>query len=243
MKRSLFLVCAFSTTLALLCAGCPLWSADEDSGVPSSSGTPGLSTRPGSTGTGSSLTPGSTGDSGREVPGSSTGDSTSVVDSLSLTYPACTESATGAAWRADILRLVNQERVSRGIDPVSWSETLEAQATQYACEMIQYDFFDHHNPFTGSSLGDRAEEFDYAYWIIGENLAAGQDTPTEAFAGWMESPCHRENVLNPAFTELGVGVRVGGSFGLYWVQEFGRPFSEPPYEGPLYEDPECDHDH
>jgi uncharacterized protein YkwD len=106
---------------------------------------------------------------------------------------------------------------------VVWNGTLAEQATQYACEMIHYDFFDHVNPVTRSTLAVRANQFDYSYLVIGENLAAGQRTPEHAMNDWMDSPGHRQNILDPRFVELGVGVRFGGEFGTYWVQEFGLP--------------------
>ena len=89
--------------------------------------------------------------------------------------------------------------------------------------MIYYDFFAHENPFTRTELRDRAEEFGYEFQVIGENLAAGQATPAQAMNDWMNSPGHRANILNADFTELGVGIRTGGTYGTYWVQEFGLP--------------------
>ncbi len=172
------------------------------------------------------------------------GDSSDIVtapDELSVVFPGCEEVAEGEFWKNEILRLVNVERLAAGIDPVTWNDTLEQQATQYACELIFYDFFAHENPVTDTTLGDRARQFNYDFWMVGENLAAGQMTPIEAFDDWMNSPCHRENIMNPAFTELGVGIRYGGDYGYYWVQEFGRPFTEEPYRGEPYRDPECDH--
>jgi uncharacterized protein YkwD len=143
-------------------------------------------------------------------------------DSLSVEFPGCNESLDADRWKTQVLQLVNQERQSRGLSAVRYDATLESQAEQYCCEMIYYDFFDHDNPETGTSLGDRAAEFEYEYWVIGENLAAGQPDPVAVMEDWMNSPGHRENILNPSFTELGVGVRTGGSYGIYWVQEFGR---------------------
>jgi uncharacterized protein YkwD len=42
---------------------------------------------------------------------------------------------------------------------------------------------------------------------------------------WMNSPGHRENILKPDFEEIGIGIRSGGDYGMYWVQEFGQPAS------------------
>ncbi|TWT46139.1 Cysteine-rich secretory protein family protein [Phycisphaerae bacterium RAS1] len=144
-------------------------------------------------------------------------------DELTLAFPECNEPLSVDAWRARVLELVNEARTSRGLSALTYSQQLESQATQYACEMIGYDFFAHENPVTGSTLRERAEQFQYDFQIIGENLAAGQPTPEEAMDDWMNSAGHRENILNREFVELGIGIRTGGTYGTYWVQEFGRP--------------------
>ena len=177
-----------------------------------------------------------TSDLGSEIPGGSSsgggsnGGSSSVggVTATNSELPVanlagCTEPFPGDAWRARVLELTNIERNSRGIGAVQRDATLEAQADRYACEMIFYDFFGHENEATGSTLQDRAEQFGYDYFKIGENLAAGHRTPEEVVQAWMDSPGHRENLLDPEFTELGVGLSSGGEYGTYWVQEFGWP--------------------
>ncbi len=199
----------------LIVAGCPRTGSDPR--VPGGTTTTGDG---GTTATGGGSSGTSSGDGG-----------ITLSDALTTTFPDCEEPDNAAYLRAEVLRLVNLERTRAGLDALSQDDTLERQATVYACEMIQYDFFAHDNPVTGTSLSDRAEQFNYEYWIVGENLAAGQTTPAKVVSDWMNSPGHRENILNPAFTELGVGVRTGGSYGTYWVQEFGRPLDAGPYEG------------
>lgn len=142
---------------------------------------------------------------------------------LATEFPTCSEPSDAAAWRTRIIELVNQARVENGLGTVVRNDTLQDQATQYACEMISEDFFAHVNPVTQSTLSIRSEEFGYDFQVVGENLAAGQRTPEQAFADWMNSPSHRQNILDPRFTQLGVGVRTGGEYGFYWVQEFGLP--------------------
>ncbi len=161
------------------------------------------------------------------------------LDDLARQYPGCNEPAEADAWRAEVLRLVNEERAAYGSPPVAWSDPLGEEAASYACQLIYYDFFSHVNPVTNSNLGDRAAAAGYEFSIVGENLAAGQPTPAAAVADWMASPCHRQNIINPAFTELGVGVRLGGDLQFYWVQEFGRPLSAGPIDPLEYHDPEC----
>jgi len=152
------------------------------------------------------------------------GSSHDFADSLTERFPACTRPDEAETWRAEMLMLINQERSARGIATLSVNATLESQAEQYACELIEFDFFAHENPVTGSTLGDRAEEFGYDFLIVGENLAAGQTTPQQAMAQLMDSAGHRANILDTRFTEVGLGVRTGGTYGTYWVQEFGAPF-------------------
>lgn len=151
--------------------------------------------------------------------GTTAGTSTSVTD-LATQYPSCSAVSDPAAMAAEVLRLVNEERTSRGLGALSSSDVLAEQAMLHACEMIQYTFFAHENPRNGSTPGDRitASGFPAAAW--GENIAAGQSTPQEVVTGWMNSDGHRANILNANYTHLGVGVRRGGFYGIYWVQLF-----------------------
>jgi uncharacterized protein YkwD len=196
---------------ALLLGGCPVDSGAEL--VPGGDGSSGSG--------GSSAS--STGGSSTAASGTTAGTS-SFDEWLTAEFPDCAEPVNADYWRDEILRLVNVERVRAGLSLLEHDQTLEDQAVQYACEMIHYDFFAHENPVTGSELADRAEDFSYEYVIIGENLAAGQSSPQQVMNDWMASEGHRSNILSSEFTELGIGVRTGGRFGTYWVQEFGRPW-------------------
>lgn len=136
---------------------------------------------------------------------------------------ACTEPAEADTWQAAALLLINQERVARGLPPLTPNPTLEAVAARYACDMIAGDFFAHVDPATGGTLGDRIAASGYDYQVVGENLAAGQRTPREVVQDWMASDSHRENLLDQRFIEAGLSVRAGGRYGYYWVLELGRP--------------------
>ena len=59
--------------------------------------------------------------------------------------------------------------------------------------------------------------FGLAYRTAGENIAMGYPTPQSVVDGWMNSEGHRKNILNPAFTVIGVGYV---SDGKYWTQMF-----------------------
>lgn len=125
-----------------------------------------------------------------------------------------------------VLQLVNLERADAGLAPVVVNPTLQKIADDFACKMIVDDFFGHTDPEGGHGPADRAVEGKYAFYAIGENLAAGQETPAEVMRTWMESPAHREIILDEKWTEVGLSVRLGGEFSIYWVQEFGAPAQE-----------------
>ena len=63
------------------------------------------------------------------------------------------------------------------------------------------------------------KKFGISYNYAGENIAMGQENPQEVMNSWMNSNGHRKNILNPNFTELGVGIAFDGS-SLYWTQMF-----------------------
>ncbi len=126
----------------------------------------------------------------------------------------------------EVIRLVNEERAKHGLGPVTTNTTLASVAGGYACTMIAEEFFAHYHPDTGEGPGERATQAGYSYRAVGENLAAGQKTPSEVMRDWMNSTQgHRENILNPMWTHIGVAVRTGGPYGIYWVQEFGAPWA------------------
>jgi uncharacterized protein YkwD len=122
-----------------------------------------------------------------------------------------------------VLQLVNLERSEAGLSPVVISETLDQLAADYACRMIDEEFFGHRDPVEQHGPGERAVAAKYSFFSIGENLAAGQETPAEVMRVWMESPSHRAIILDGRWTEIGIAVRMGGKHGIYWVQEFGDP--------------------
>jgi uncharacterized protein YkwD len=123
----------------------------------------------------------------------------------------------------EVLFLVNLERATEGLAPVVVSPALQRIAEDYACQMIDEGFFDHVDPTTGYGPAERAVVGRYVYFAIGENLAAGVESAADVMRVWMESPSHRANILDPHWEEIGIAVRMGGQFEVYWVQEFGQP--------------------
>lgn len=135
----------------------------------------------------------------------------------------CAEAADHAALVQDVLNAVNAERAKRLVPPLKTNATLMQVADFYSCRLIDGRFFDHVDPYDGSTVDTRVSDFGYPFAKIGENLAAGQRSGKAVVADWMQSPAHKANLLDPTFTETGIAVKTGGDLGWYWVQEFGKP--------------------
>ena len=82
--------------------------------------------------------------------------------------------------------------------------------------MKNKNYFDHNSPTYGSPF-DMMKSFGISYTSAGENIAMGQTTPEQVVQAWMDSQGHRENIMNPSFTQIGVGYVASGN---YWTQMF-----------------------
>jgi len=104
---------------------------------------------------------------------------------------------------------VNNERVSRGLSPLKISPELQNAAVSKSTDMVLKNYFDHY------AFGQTPWMFilksGYNYSVAGENLAKGFSTSEGVVNAWMNSPAHRENILNPDYQDIGVGV-VKGSY-------------------------------
>jgi uncharacterized protein YkwD len=102
--------------------------------------------------------------------------------------------------------------------------TLEHAAGQYARDLASYGYLDHTGR-DGSSAAQRITRSGYRWREVGENLARGIMTPEDAVAGWLHSPEHCANLMDPAFRQMGVAYAVnpGNDAGVYWALEFGTP--------------------
>ncbi|RIK63473.1 MAG: hypothetical protein DCC65_15715 [Planctomycetota bacterium] len=143
-----------------------------------------------------------------------------------LRLDACTDAPSAEERIREMLEAVNAERARHDLPPLRTESTLMQIADFYACRLAEGGFFSHVDPYDASTVDSRATSFGYPFMKIGENLAVGQQSVSEVLRDWMNSPGHRMNILDPAFTEIGLAVKVGVGSGPFWVQEFGRPFAE-----------------
>ncbi|GAA0328910.1 hypothetical protein GCM10008967_19290 [Bacillus carboniphilus] len=121
-----------------------------------------------------------------------------------------------------VVELTNQERQRNGLSPLKLNEKLSDVARLKSQDMRDKNYFAHNSPTYGSPF-EMMQQFHVQYQTAGENIAAGQRSAQEVVQQWMDSPGHRKNILNPEFTEIGVGHVEGGNMGVYWTQMFIKP--------------------
>jgi uncharacterized protein YkwD len=111
---------------------------------------------------------------------------------------------------------------------LTWNPTLGAAAEAHSRSMANNNFFDHKDR-DGRTPGDRAELAGYEAQQIGENIAAGQDTVRKVVDGWLASPGHCANLMNPEFRDLGAAYAVDpkSDAGIYWTAMFGTQVRNP----------------
>ena len=124
-----------------------------------------------------------------------------------------------SSYQQQVLDLVNAERTKRGISALTLDSNLSSVATKKSQDMVNKNYFDHTSPTYGSPF-DMMKQFGISYRTAGENIAKGQKTPQEVVTAWMNSEGHRKNILNPNFTNLGVGITKDSKGTTYWTQMF-----------------------
>lgn len=139
-------------------------------------------------------------------------------------------------WQAEgqkLLELINDARnQSRqcgaqsfgAAPPLAWNAALGTAAEAHSRAMANGNFFSHLGS-DGRTPGDRAELAGYDGAQTGENIAAALDTPRKVLDGWLASPGHCANLMNPRFSELGAAYAVDpqSDGGIYWTALFGAP--------------------
>jgi uncharacterized protein YkwD len=131
------------------------------------------------------------------------------------------------------LQLVNEVR-ARGArcgersfgpaPPVRLSDALSGVALGHASDMAMHNYFEHED-LTGHSPADRVRAAGYHEKLVGENIAYGPMSTEEVVKGWLDSPGHCENIMDPRFAEMGIAFAAGQASkrGLYWVQVLADP--------------------
>ena len=165
------------------------------------------------------------------VPATPDGESDTTVETVSLPV---TCSASTEDIRVRVLDLINTARAEArscgteffaATSPLAWNTQLLAAARTHSEDMAQHNFFSHTGS-DGSNVGDRATAAGFTWQRIGENIAAGQTSAESAVNGWIDSPGHCRNLMNPNFTQVSVACveNSDSDYNRYWTNVLGTPF-------------------
>jgi uncharacterized protein YkwD len=144
-----------------------------------------------------------------------------------VTPESTTPATTDNSFIQRVVDLTNQQRLQYGLQPLQLNLKLANIAQAHSEDMAVHDYFSH-TGLDNSSPGDRAQSAGYQYSYVGENIAAGYTTPEQVVQGFMNSPEHRANILNPNYHDIGVGYYnltndTGNvNYHSYWTEDFGK---------------------
>ena len=140
--------------------------------------------------------------------------------------------ASTSTLRARVVELVNEARSHprrcgrekfSAAPKLRTSRKLDDAASGHARDMAKKKYFEHQGS-DGSQPRDRVMRAGYQSRLTGENIALGPESAEEVVAGWLDSPGHCANIMEPRFQDIGVGLAIGSRRGqIYWVQNFASP--------------------
>lgn len=122
-----------------------------------------------------------------------------------------------------IIELTNTERQKKGLPLLVENEALDKAAKLKGENMFAENYWAHFAP-SGKTPWDFILGAGYKFTFAGENLAKNFYSPTEIVNAWMNSPTHRDNLLNPNYKDIGIAVEEGvlnGQKTVLIIQEFG----------------------
>jgi len=157
----------------------------------------------------------------------STADS-NVTDTTAGTNLNCDSDGVSAA----MLTLFNNARATdrqcgsisySASEALTWNTALERAAVDHNNDMVDNNFFGHTGS-DGLGVSDRITAQGYSWRAVGENIAAGQRTTTDAVAGWLASAGHCSNIMSPDYADVAVSCRIDdrADYGVYWTAIFAR---------------------
>ncbi len=163
---------------------------------------------------------------------------------LELCFLAGSYALTGSSFLASILPTVltdetNASRAAEGVPVLAYNPLLEKAALLKAHDMAEKGYFAHTSP-AGVTPWYWLGEAGYEFKAAGENLAVNYFDSKDVAEAWMNSPTHRANVMNPEFSEMGIGFAEGtyeGKNTVFVAEFFGTPVPAPRPEVPVRAEP------
>ena len=140
---------------------------------------------------------------------------------LAMSIPSAYAQAGANPAEQLLFQSVNQNRAEHGLPPLAWDESLARAARAHANRMSREPGGTQHQYAGEPDLVARASQAGAQFSKVSENIAAVQGTPADIARAWMNSPVHRENILDPQLSAVGVGVvEVQGT--IYAVEDFSH---------------------
>ncbi|MBU0618650.1 hypothetical protein KKD62_00265 [Patescibacteria group bacterium] len=149
-----------------------------------------------------------------------------IMTTVSLRFPGILGYASNIN-ADDLINITNEKRTSQNLQPLKSNSVLAEAARQKASDMFTLDYWAHFSP-SGKSPWWFFQNTEYSYRYAGENLARDFDQSNNVVIAWMNSPTHRDNILNSNYEEIGIAVVDGvlqGQETTLVVQFFGTPVS------------------
>lgn len=131
-----------------------------------------------------------------------------------------------ALQRINAARAAGRRCGARNMPPAAalrWDTQLYSAASGHSADMARRNYFQHVSP-EGTQVSARVSASQYKWKSVGENLAGGDRSIDDAVEGWLNSPDHCENLMDPKFVDVAVAcvAQPGTEWGTYWTMVLGR---------------------
>jgi uncharacterized protein YkwD len=136
---------------------------------------------------------------------------------------SCTNYSTSSSYAGQLAQLINDARAQAGLSPLNVNAALQAAAQAHSVDMACHNLLSHTGS-DSSSPGERIAAAGYAASSSSE-IIYGSGYPQTAFDWWMSDATHRNEILNPYVTEMGIGYAYNNqtAYGSYFTVDFASP--------------------
>lgn len=119
---------------------------------------------------------------------------------------------------------INQYRQQKGLQPLTWSPVLTQAATWLSLDMLAHNTLSHTDSLGRNTATRLTQCGSQSANLIGENVDSGNSDPSALLSSWQHSPAQNSNLLNPAFTEIGISLATGSAqTQAYWTLNLAGP--------------------
>jgi uncharacterized protein YkwD len=136
-----------------------------------------------------------------------------------VTVVSVTSTSFATPQEYEILQLTNQQRIAANLKPLKFNDKLVKAAREQSNAMAKAGKLSH--SLHGQDLVSRVKKAGYWYVALGENIGQAS-SGAEMVKMWMSSENHKQNILNPQFTSIGIGIKVAADGKKYYTQVFAK---------------------